>query len=398
MSRNSSRIPAGAVCLLTLWALLAGVRGPAAEPQPDDEPGAGLLGVTGAELLAAAPRLEVQLALAAVQAIFWFFTMRLGTPFVVEWANTWSEATRARWTTMNQATFKKSYMIDFDEAGAFTFACTFLVILTQHAMGGVLCLPSVLGVLPALASTLACHGALCEAGWEIQDYLSRWYDFVFGGPEGRARQPVPILILTTLHHAMGTLLVVPMNTYFHDSPEYHELVFLLQAAAVGALGLQQYGFTLDISKTKDLIMMKITVSLTLVIMLWSRLFRYWYVVYRLLSMLQTEAPGSKIYYGAFMVSVMMGMLNVLMLLDAVGKFTKFIVKSTPALEKKLSKRSLSTEDLSELDAVAQEALTVGFPQAFRLTKARKQWAKIRGLKNMGLLKTADAPRGPRSSS
>jgi len=398
MARNSSSVPAVAVCLLTLWAILAGVRGPArvpaaAEPRPDDA-GDGLLGVTRAELLAAAPRLKVQLVLVAIQAVFWFFAIRFGSKIVEKWVGTWSEKTRAKWTKMNQVTFKKSFMVDFDEPGTFKFACAFLVILAQHGVGGLLCVPSVLGVMPALASTLACHGALCEAGWEVQDYASRWYDIVLGGPEGRARQPVPVMVIMTFHHAMGTLLVVPMNTYYHDAPEYHELVFLLQAAAVGAMGLQQYGYTLDISKTKDLVMMKVSVCLTAAIMFWSRLFRYWYVVYCLLSMLRTEAPGSKMYYGAFMVSVMMGLLNMLFISDAMGKFTKFMIKSTPALKKQLSKRSLTKEDLDELDEIAQDALTVGIPQAFRLTKAKKQWAKIRGLQKMGLLKTP----GDRSSS
>lgn len=318
--------------------------------------GLDLLSVTAAELLACAPRLEVQLVEAFIQSVFWFLAIEFGVPIVEAWASTWSATTRAQWTKMNQATFKKSFMVDFDEPETFKFACAFIVILAQHGIGGLLCVPSVAGLLPALASTMTCHGALCEVGWEVQDYLRRWYDILFGGPEGRARQPVPIMVIMTLHHAMGTLLVVPMNTYFRENSYYHELVFLLQAAALGAAGLQQYGYTLDISKTRDLVIMKISVCTTLVVMLWSRLFRYWYVVYCLLSVLWIETAGSKMFYGALTVSVMMGLLNLIFVGDAIGKFTKFMTKSTPALKKKLSKRSLSKEDMSELDEVAREAL------------------------------------------
>jgi len=348
--------------------------------------GLDLLSVTTAELLACAPRLEVQLVEAFLQSVFWFLAIKFGAPLVEARVNTWPLAARAQWTKMNQATFKKSFMIDFDEAGAFKFACAFIVILAQHGIGGALCVPSVTGLLPALATTMACHGALCEVGWEVQDYLCRWHDILLGGPEGRARQPVPIMIIMTFHHAMGTLLVVPMNTYFHENSYYHELVFLLQAAAVGAMGMQQVGYTLDISKTRDLIIMKICVCTTAVIMLWSRLFRYWYVVYCLLNFLWTETAGSKMFYGALVVSVLMGLLNLIFVGDAIGKFTKFMTKSTPALKKKVSKRSLTKEDISELEEIAQEALSVGIPQQFQLSKSKKEWGKIRGLYRMGLLK------------
>jgi len=346
--------------------------------------GLDLTSVTAAELLACAPRLEVQLVEAFLQAVFWYLTIRFGAKVVEAWTCSWSASTLARWTRMNQVTFKKSFMVDFDEADTFRFACAFVVILLQHGVGGGLCLPAVFGLLPALAPTLACHGALCEVGWEVQDYIVRWCDILFGGPAGKARQPVPVMIIMTLHHAMGTLLVVPMNLHFRDNAYYHELVFLLQAAAVGAMGLQQYGYTLDIRKTRDLITMKILVSTTAVLMLWSRLFRYCYVVYCLLVTLWAE--GGNLFHLALLVAVMMGLLNLLFVNDAIGKFVKFMFKSTPVLRKQLSNRQLTREDLSELSELSHDALSAGIPQQFRLSKAKKEWAKLRGLHRLGLLK------------
>jgi hypothetical protein len=38
-----------------------------------------------------------------------------------------------------------------------------------------------------------------------------------------------------------------MNMYFNNNSHYHEFVFLLQFATFIALGLQNYGYTLDIT-------------------------------------------------------------------------------------------------------------------------------------------------------
>jgi len=306
--------------------------------------------VTASELLACAPRLEVQLVEVFIQGVFWLLTIKAGGKVVEAWARTWSASTLSKWIKMNQMTFKKSFMVDFNEAETFRFSCTLIVILSQHGVGGGLCLPAVFGQWPGLASTLACHGALCEVGWEVQDYIVRWCDILFGGQAGRARQPVPVMVLMTLHHAMGTLLVVPMNLHFRENAYYHELVFLLQAAAVGAMGLQQYGYTLDVSTKADLIKMRILASATMATMFWSRLFRYWYVVYHLLVTVWAEAVN--LFYLATMVAVMMGLFNLLVLADSIGKFVKFMFKRTPALMKQLSGRQLTNEGLPELNELS----------------------------------------------
>merc|ERR1719384_2846853 len=147
--------------------------------------------------------------------------------------------------------------IKLDRDEVFTLCCEFMVILMQHGVGGALCIPSLLGMLPGWASSLACHGALGEVGYEVQDTVERLYDRLFGGPAGKARQQTVILILLGVHHAMGMLLVVPMNLYFGDNVYYHELVFLLQFAAFTACALQQFGYTLDVNTTRGLITMKI---------------------------------------------------------------------------------------------------------------------------------------------
>ena len=78
-------------------------------------------------------------------------------------------------------TFKNSFFIIFDsKEEACVFACSFLAILIQHGVGGALCMPSTLGAVGRGAWALACHGALCEAGWELQDLATRITQVICG--------------------------------------------------------------------------------------------------------------------------------------------------------------------------------------------------------------------------
>lgn len=345
--------------------------------------GLDLSSVTLPELIAAAPRYEVQIVLAAIQAVTWFIAISFLPKAVEKWIGSWSAPMRKQWTKMNQATFKKTLFVDFDEEGAFEFACVFIVILSQHGVGGGLCVPAAFGFLPSIAPILARHGGLCEVGWEVQDYARRWWDILFGGPKERARQPLAIMIIVTLHHAMGTGLVVPMNVHFGENAFYHELVFLLQAAALGAMGLQQVGYTFDISKRGDLIKMKVLVLVTAAIMLYSRVFRYGYVCYQILVVLRAE--GGSMFYAALTVCGCMGLLNIIFVLDALQKAAKFLPKSLPASASKPA--TTTTIELKEMEDLAIEALSCHTPltPAF-LTRSQKQWAKLKGLQKMGLLK------------
>merc|ERR1712196_613017 len=119
-------------------------------------------------------------------------------------------------------------------------------ILLQHIIGGLLCLPVLVGWgSPALGYTLGRWGALCEAGWELQDGLVRIVQVNCGGEKGKELNPVPLRILMTVHHVMGLSLVVPMNIYFSENYWYIYLVCLLQLAAAVAMLGQNYGFLLD---------------------------------------------------------------------------------------------------------------------------------------------------------
>ena len=81
---------------------------------------------------------------------------------------------------------------------------------------------------------LAAHGSLVEAGWELSDVFVR-VTGVLGlrGPRGRAENPRGLVLLLLCHHAVAVTMVVPMNAnaILRTDRDYHELSFLLQAAA-----------------------------------------------------------------------------------------------------------------------------------------------------------------------
>jgi hypothetical protein len=148
-----------------------------------------------------------------------------------------------------------------------------------HATSGLLCLPAVFGMFglgsPAVAVTLAGHGALCEVGWELQDVVTRACQVIFGGPSGKAKNPLPLLIITSrsitpwasrwrsqvcceprpgcswppeivCHPPSSSAPIcagarLAVNLTFASEPYFHEMVFLLQFAAAVALTTQNYG-------------------------------------------------------------------------------------------------------------------------------------------------------------
>jgi hypothetical protein len=271
-----------------------------------------------------------------------------------------------------------SFVLEFTLAVLWCFSSA---IMVQHMVGGAMCLPSTLGFTGKTVWALACHGALFEAGWEFQDLASRFVQIVFGGKEGKAKNPPPLLIIVCIHHAMGLCMTIPMNIYFYDNTSYHEFVFLLQFAGFVALALTNYGYTLDIATADGLKRMKIVVSVTWVVMTYTRVVRYCMVGYSLFQALR--APGSHpaqlVYMGSFVLGLM-GIFNTLMVLDVTGKFTKFI---------KMNHKSKDIHDAAAaINGAMQRQSSRHIP--FFLTKSQKEWAKVRGaVKVMGALWSRD---------
>lgn len=273
------------------------------------------------QLLAAAPTLPAQLALAALNSLVWYSVIALSTTFFKRAFR--NKPWRKQWVSLQRTTAEKSFFIilDTDEA-YYELACRMLGVVAQHLIGGALCFPSAYGPPSELAYSFARHGALCEMGWELQDLLVRGWQCTFGGTEGRAKNPAGLLLILGLHHCMGCSLVIPLNLYYPRNRHIHEAVCLLQGAAAVALLMQNYGYTLDTSTRAGLLRMKFSVGFVWLVVLWSRVLRFTYLFFVLVPMLLVDG-NALLSAGAVAVVLAMGYVNFIFFADATRKLLKF---------------------------------------------------------------------------
>lgn len=268
-------------------------------------------------LAVAESSLGVQLALVLIYAVFWSFALKRVGLMLQRWLK--RQAFASNVIARSRRTMREGYGIYFDERAAFETTCTIGAVLSQHAAGGLACAPSVVFGANAFTTPLAIHGALCEVGWEVSDVCIRTYERAgFDGAAGVARNPWRFVGILAAHHVMGLSMVVPMNLFHRDAPEYHELVCLLQLAAfvAGAAQLGCYALTLP----RDIRAMRVMVTVTLGAVLYSRVFRYYAVGRALLAILESEPAMFK---GGVVALAVMGAFNAVVLYDCAKKFVKF---------------------------------------------------------------------------
>jgi len=324
--------------------------------------------------------LETQLALTCLWAAIWFLTIRrAGRNIFQPWIA--SKPWKQRWLEMNDKTKRKSFNVKLDPEDIFEFSCEVLAIICQHALGGFLCLPSVLGFEGPVVQALACHGALCEAGWEFQDLLRRLYEVKLGTEKQKRMNPPRVLLIIAFHHAMGLGMVIPMNIAYGNNSYYHELVFLMQGAAFVASVSQNYGYTLDVHTPDGLAQMRVCVSVTFFTMLWSRVLRYVFIGYKLISAFYADGHMS-MFCGGGLVLSLMGLFNCLMIMDGWAKFSKFMMMKHTAEEV-----PEANDDTSERPVQRQTSNS-----KIRLCSSQRQWAKVRGVVRMCLMKEAKKQR------
>ena len=333
--------------------------------------------LTAEEVLHAAPKLEAQIAAACCHAVFWYIWINFISPILVRPIIS-NLKSKDQLLAQNKHVFKKVFLIDLGDGPVadvmlFEFTVLFMGIIMQHGVGGALCVPAItggLGLAPKVVTAMACQGGLCEVGWEIQDTLQRIKMMLFDGEMGKKFNPPGFLLIMVFHHTAAQCLVIPNNIYYRDNRHYAEGIFLLQGAAFCAFYLQQYGFTLNIKERAGLFQMKLVVTLTMLIMVWSRLVRYGWLWYLLLS--QYHADGSVVFKFALPPVVFMSLFNVLLLLDAAGKFAKFIPMT-------LEDPDLHHHAMMALDAPHPRTNTDVWP----MSTAHKEWSKLKGAVKLG---------------
>ena len=270
-------------------------------------------------LLLSAPHFETQLCLLALHSLVWSLWLHFAPKYVQSWVS--SKSWKDRLASRNKLALKKGFNINVEHCDALTIACDFICIAVVHAVGGILCLPSALGGTGEIVWALARHGAMCEMGWELQDVFTRAYKVLYGGQRGRAQNPLGLLIFVGIHHAMGLSMIIPMNIYFGKCATYHEFVWLLKFAGAIAILSTNYGYTLDVETKSGLLQMKIVVTITWMVIAWSRVLQYAMVGSNLLEILGTTPF---MYCGGCTALALMGVFNLAMFMDATQKLFKFI--------------------------------------------------------------------------
>ena len=234
----------------------------------------------------------------------------------------------ARYRRRCYETLTHGYGVRFkDEEHAFKFSSLFAAFVAIHIVGGLLCVPSLLVGQSSLTTALAAQGALIEIGWEASDLAVRvWQLCGFAGQAGRDINPPMLVFFAVCHHTMGTSMILPMNVYFRDSRDYHELVFLLQFGAFVAMFSQAYGYTLDVSTRGGLVRMRRAALWTFVSVLWSRGIRYVVIGARLLDAIR-RAGHERMYTGG--VAGLLGMMifNAVVIADCARRLWKFGVRT-----------------------------------------------------------------------
>lgn len=279
------------------------------------------------DVIFAAPSLNAQLINVLLHSILWALLVRVILPPIFA-GYLRKMSCKTQFLKLAREFFKANFFYDMgeDEEGQIEWTAQFQGIVLQHGLGGLLCMPSALGLggyLPAgLASMMARHGGLCEVGWELQDTIARVLELIFEGERGREKNPPALLLVLALHHTCAVCLVLPLNIYYPEDTHYHEGIMLLQLAAFIALSAQQYGWTLNVKNQKGLDDMRLSVTLSWVAIVWSRVLRYGFV-WKALFLKFTNESDPFLLNIAFAPVVSMTLFNVPVVLDATAKLIKF---------------------------------------------------------------------------
>lgn len=232
------------------------------------------------DMLYAEGKIEVQLALGFLQTLFWgwfipHFAARYVRPYIDK------SNFKKQWVALHHGQYK-SAGLDVSEEAAYELSTWSIPMIIQHGIGGALCIPAMFNLFsPEVNVALAVHGTLAELGFEWQDLITRSWKRRFGTQEQKDMNHPSILKLIFAHHMVGSVMVLPLNIYFRHSRWFVEGNILLQFASFVSLGCQNVGYTFDKNTLEGAKIMRSISIFTFGIILYSRVFRYAYVVFQL---------------------------------------------------------------------------------------------------------------------
>lgn len=300
----------------------------------------------GNALLMAEPRVNVQLTLGLMQAVLWFMYMPWFAKSVVKPYIDRSNF-KEQWIHLHQTIYRTSG-INLDREGTYDLSCWTVPMITQHGIGGLLTVPLLLNLFsPEVNIALACHGALTEFGFELQDLLYRLWQRNYGTKAEKAANNPTILKMIIAHHMVGLSLIIPFNIVARESRYYHEAGLLLQGASFVSLASQQYGFTLDMAKESGALKMRNISRMVFCICLYTRLLRYLPLQY-FLNMEIRELGYTSLANVGVVTGCGLIFFNLVVLRGAWKRLQKFSdIKSIVTSAQKRKAESSSTEPESE---------------------------------------------------
>eukprot|EP00808_Paulinella_micropora_P007077 g65713.t1 len=340
-----------------------------------------------ASLATAGPNLPTQLVLLVIQAVFWHCFLCWFADRLKPWTD--KQPWRQRWLDLNDNGLRAVGIELDDPALSELFALRMIPIMIQHCIGGIVCLPSVLGWGDAaITAALARHGALSEGGFELSDLSNGICKVLFRGEEGRKMYPFSLRIVMLLHHTMGLSMIIPMNLICPDNRDYHHLVSLLQFAAFLAMVCQQYGYTLDVSKPSDLFKMQVMCALVFLNLVYSRALAFGYTIYRLLMHFWSHGL-MRLLVGGCIATTMMSVFNVVLLLDAHKRLLKFMklareFKTAPPKETKEKNERIKLMRQASADLLQISSPIDGSINFWVLPDSQRYWSRVRGAVHMGV--------------
>ena len=289
------------------------------------------------ELLRAAPKLNVQIQLAILHTILWYFLINhVFVPITISVIN--NLKTKKRFIYFNRQTFKKMLGWDLgdNEEEQILAISRIDAAFLQHLVSGILAMPSAFGIgsslLPiGVASAMARHACLCEYGWETEDFILRIYELIFCGEKGRKLNSMNLMLILIAHHSAAWCMVIPMNIFYPYHIYFHEVVCIVSLGAFVVSFLQQYGHTLNVETQEGLTKMKISVTISFFTVLWTRVLRYaWLSKMIYDTLLEDENWFILRCFAA--PAILMNCINASIFKDGSEKFRKFVtmkIKKAP---------------------------------------------------------------------
>ena len=226
------------------------------------------------------------LTIACAWAIFWALFFPIGKPLL--WKATYGkgwlrkgitkEVQRAGgWKAMNEAMGTDFTNEEELIAHMMWNWADFQIGTFQHMIGGVLCIPSLLGIGDSnWSSSLAVLGILSEVGWEIEHMVvDVFYPRIRYGAE---KVPMIVIIGSLIHHSLATGLGIPLILRYRQWQILHALSFDLQFGPTLVAPLAEYGKLLDVANPSELCRFKIINLLKVIIVGWTRGINFVYLV------------------------------------------------------------------------------------------------------------------------